>query len=95
MKRLIGTALASIALTFAMAATALADAPTPAPPAVTDNVTPGKACAHANLVANRNFDANHVTGVKGAGNGANGAANGNGGGGTPPTCPERRPPDQQ
>jgi len=44
----------------------------PAPPPATDEFSPGKACDHANLDANRNFRSYHATGVDG--------------GGTPPTC---------
>lgn len=63
MRRVLQVALTAAALTLAAAAPAVAG---------TDSVTPGKACAHANLTANRSFDANHTTGVDGNG--------------TPPTC---------
>lgn len=72
MKRLILAGVVATVVSLLAALPALADKPAPAPPAVTDSVTPGKACAHANLAANRNFGANHGTGVSGQD--------------TPPTC---------
>jgi hypothetical protein len=73
LKRLLSFSIVVLALTLGAGAPALADpGQVPAPPPATDAFSPGKACAHANLDANRNFRSNHVTGVVG--------------GGTPPTC---------
>jgi len=73
LKKLFLCGVAVLALTLGTGATASANpGQVPAPPPGTDAFSPGKACAHANLVANRNFGANHRTGVRG--------------GGTPPTC---------
>ena len=73
LKKLFLCAVAVLALTLGTGATASANpGQVPSPPPGTDAFSPGKACTHANLVANRNFGANHRTGVRG--------------GGTPPTC---------
>jgi hypothetical protein len=73
LKKLLSLSIAMLALTLGTAAPAVANpGQVPNPPPGTDAFSPGKACAHANLVANRGFDANHATGVRGAG--------------TPPTC---------
>lgn len=73
MKRLLSFSIVVLALTFGTGTLAFADpGQVPSPPPATDEFSPGKACEHANLVKNRNFDSNHRTGVKG--------------GGTPPTC---------
>jgi len=73
LRKLLSFSLVLVALTFGTAAPAFANpGQVPNPPPATDAFSPGKACTHANLVANRAFDANHATGVLGAG--------------TPPTC---------
>ena len=73
MRKLLSFSIVVVALTFGAGAPALANpGQVPSPPPATDAFSPGKACAHANLVANRGFDSNHATGVRGAG--------------TPPTC---------
>jgi hypothetical protein len=73
LRKLLSFSVVAVALTFGTATPALADpGQVISPPPGTDAFSPGKACAHANLVANRNFGANHLTGVRG--------------GGTPPTC---------
>jgi len=73
LKKLLSVSLAALALTLGTGAPALANpGQVPTPPPGTDAFSPGKACDHANLVANRGFDSNHATGVRG--------------GGTPPTC---------
>jgi hypothetical protein len=73
LKRLLSFSIVVLALTLGSGTLASADpGQVPAPPPVTDAFAPGKACAHANLVKNRNFNSNHMTGVRG--------------GGTPPTC---------
>jgi hypothetical protein len=74
LKTLLSFSIAVLALTLGTAAPAFADpGQVPAPPPATDEFSPGKACVRANLVANRNFGANHLTGVRGQG--------------TPPICP--------
>ena len=65
MKKLLSIGLATLALSLGTGTAAFAASGT-------DTFQPGKACDHANLAANRGFDANHETGVTG--------------GGTPPTC---------
>jgi hypothetical protein len=73
LKRLFSFSIIVLALTLGSGTLAIADpGQVPAPPPATDEFSPGKACDHANLDKNRNFDSNHATGVKG--------------GGTPPTC---------
>jgi hypothetical protein len=73
LKRLLSFSIAVLALTLGSGAPAFADpGQVPSPPPATDEFMPGKACAHANLTANRGFRSNHATGVVG--------------GGTPPTC---------
>jgi len=73
LKKLLSCSLVVLALTLGTAGPAAANpGQVPNPPPGTDAFSPGKACAHANLVANRGFDGNHATGVRGAG--------------TPPTC---------
>jgi len=73
LKSLFFCGVAVLALTLGTGATASANpGQVPSPPPGTDAFSPGKACAHANLVAKRNFGAHHRTGVRG--------------GGTPPTC---------
>ncbi|MEA2662475.1 MAG: hypothetical protein QOH08_2047 [Chloroflexota bacterium] len=71
MKRLLWLGIATLTLTLGTGTAAFAAGPANPPPG-TDAFPPGKACEHANLTANRGFDANHETGVDG--------------GGTPPTC---------
>lgn len=74
MKKLLSFSIVVLALTLGTGSPAFADpGQVTAPPPATDDLTPGKACVHANLDANGHFDPNHETGVKG-------------GGGTPPTC---------
>jgi hypothetical protein len=65
LKKLLSIGLATLALSLSTGTAAFAASGT-------DTFQPGKACEHANLGANRGFDANHETGVDG--------------GGTPPTC---------
>lgn len=73
MKKLLSLSIVVLALTLGTGTQAFADpGQVVAPPPATDELTPGKACDHANLDKNRNFDSNHATGVNG--------------GGTPPTC---------
>ena len=82
MRKLISIGIVSLALTISTATPALADpGQVPSPPPATDDFSPGKACAHANLVANRNFGSNHVTGVVGNGTPPTCAGGGGGGGG--------------
>lgn len=72
--------LATLVLALLFSGVALADKPTPSPPAVTDNVTPGNACetpAKANTSGFSN--------PPGVGTGVQG-------GGTPPNCPIEHPP---
>jgi hypothetical protein len=74
LKRVLSFSVVVLALTLGTGTLALADpGQVPDPPATTDEFFPGKACAHANLAANRNFNSNHATGVKD-------------GNGTPPKC---------
>jgi hypothetical protein len=73
LKRLLSFSIVVLALTLGSGTPAFADpGQAPAPPPATDEFSPGKACAHANLDKNRSFDANHATGVQGRG--------------TPPMC---------
>ena len=73
MKKMLSLGTLVFALTFGTGTVALADpGQVPSPPPATDELRPGKACDHANLEKNRNFNSNHATGVRG--------------GGTPPTC---------
>jgi len=73
LRKLLSYSIAVIALTLGTGVPAAANpGQVPSPPPATDAFSPGKACAHANLVLNRGFDSNHATGVRGAG--------------TPPTC---------
>jgi hypothetical protein len=73
LKKLLSFSIVVLALTLGTGSPAFADpGQVVAPPPATDELRPGKACAHANLAKNRNFDSHHETGVKG--------------GGTPPTC---------
>jgi hypothetical protein len=73
LKKHISFGMVVLALTIGTGTPALANpGQVPAPPPATDDFSPGRACAHANLAANRNFGSNHLTGVVGNG--------------TPPTC---------
>jgi hypothetical protein len=73
LKKLTSLGIVVLALVLGTGSPALANpGQVPAPPPATDEFSPGRACAHANLAANRNFHSNHATGVRG--------------GGTPPTC---------
>jgi hypothetical protein len=73
LRKLLSFSIVLVALTLGTGAPALADpGQVPSPPPATDAFSPGKACDHANLVANRGFNSNHATGVRGVG--------------TPPTC---------
>jgi len=73
LKKLLSIGVATLALTLGATGTAMANpGQIVSPPPGTDAFSPGRACDHANLVANRNFDSNHATGVRGNG--------------TPPTC---------
>lgn len=82
MRRLISFGIVSLALTIGTATPAMADpGQVPSPPPATDDFSPGKACAHANLAANRNFGSHHPTGVEGAGTPPTCAGGGGGGGG--------------
>lgn len=73
MKRLLWVGIATLTLTLGTGTAAFAGTGPANPPPGTDDFQPGKACAHANLTANRGFDANHDTGVDEDA-------------GTPPTC---------
>ena len=54
MRKLLSFSILLVALTLGTGAPALADpGQVPSPPPGTDAFRPGKACAHANLVANR------------------------------------------
>jgi uncharacterized protein (DUF111 family) len=73
LKRLLSSSIVVLALTLGTGTVAFADpGQVPAPPPATNEFAPGKACDHANLGKNREFDSNHATGVNG--------------GGTPPMC---------
>ena len=73
MKKLVSFSIVVIALTLGTGTTAFADpGQVLATPPASEELTPGKACAHAELGRNRNFDVDPSTGVRG--------------GGTPPTC---------
>jgi len=73
LRKVLSFSVAVLALTLATGVPATANpGQVSSPPPATDTFSPGKACAHANLVANRGFRSNHVTGVRGAG--------------TPPMC---------
>jgi hypothetical protein len=75
LRKLLSFSVLALSLTFGTSTPASANpGQVLAPPPATDEVSPGKACQHATLGKNRNFDSNHATGV-----------NGNG---TPPMCPD-------
>ena len=82
MRKLLSFGIVVAALTLGTGTPALANpGQVPNPPPATDEFSPGKACAHANLIANRNFHSNHATGVVGNGTPPTCAGGGGGGGG--------------
>jgi hypothetical protein len=73
LRKLASIGVVSLAILLGTGSVASADpGQVVSPPPRTDAFMPGKACLHANLIANRSFGANDLTGVVGAG--------------TPPTC---------
>jgi hypothetical protein len=82
LRKKISLGIVVLALTIGAGTPALANpGQVPAPPPATDDFSPGRACAHANLNANRNFASNHATGVVGNGTPPTCAGGGGGGGG--------------